>query len=136
VRLLENRLGVSLFVRGPRGLRLTPAGTRLLEPVAPHLNRNQAALRPLVESGRLAVLFPERMKARYAHYLVYPERSANHAGFQAFRTWLHAEAAAFRDSGAADAMPLATNAGPGPRTKAGRTRAPSPPGSTRRVRRP
>jgi LysR family transcriptional regulator, glycine cleavage system transcriptional activator len=44
------------------------------------------------------VLFPERMKARYAHYLVYPERSRTHAGFQAFREWLHAEAAAFRDA--------------------------------------
>jgi LysR family glycine cleavage system transcriptional activator len=64
-------------------------------------------MRPLVESGRLVVLFPERMKARYAHYLVYPERSIRHKGFQAFRQWLHAEAAAFRDSGAADAMPLA-----------------------------
>lgn len=60
-------------------------------------------MRPLVESGRLVVLFPERMKARYAHYLVYPERSANHTGFQAFRAWLLAEAAAFRDSGGADA---------------------------------
>lgn len=55
-------------------------------------------IRPLVESGRLVVLFPERMKARYAHYLVYPERSRKHSGFQAFREWLHAEAAAFRDS--------------------------------------
>lgn len=67
-------------------------------------------MRPLVESGRLVVLFPERMKARYAHYLVYPERSTRHKGFQAFREWLHAEAAAFRDGGAADAMPLATPA--------------------------
>ncbi|MGN6520512.1 MAG: LysR substrate-binding domain-containing protein [Dokdonella sp.] len=67
-------------------------------------------MRPLVESGRLVVLFPERMKARYAHYLAYPERSIHHKGFQAFREWLHAEAAAFRDSGAADAMPLAVRA--------------------------
>jgi LysR family glycine cleavage system transcriptional activator len=60
-------------------------------------------MRPLVESGRLVVLFPERMRARYAHYLVYPERSRTHAGFQAFRDWLHAEAQQFRDSGASDA---------------------------------
>lgn len=64
-------------------------------------------MRPLVESGRLVVLFPERMKARYAHYLVYPERSAKHKGFQAFRHWLHAEAAAFRTSGESDAPPRA-----------------------------
>ena len=53
--------------------------------------------RPLIESGRLVALFPERMKALYAHYLVYPKRSVNHRGFQAFRTWLLAEAAAFRE---------------------------------------
>lgn len=52
--------------------------------------------RPLLESGRLVALFPERMRARYAHYLVYPKRSLEHAGFKAFRTWLQAEAAAFR----------------------------------------
>jgi LysR family glycine cleavage system transcriptional activator len=60
-------------------------------------------MRPLVESGRLVALFPERMRARYAHYLVYPERSRKHAGFQAFRDWLHAEAQQFRDSGESDA---------------------------------
>lgn len=57
----------------------------------------ETLIRPLVQSGRLVVLFPERMKARYAHYLVYPERSRKHAGFLAFREWLHAEAAAFRE---------------------------------------
>ncbi|MFI4970727.1 MAG: LysR substrate-binding domain-containing protein [Lysobacterales bacterium] len=57
--------------------------------------------RPLVESGRLVALFPERMKARYAHYLVYPDRSREHAGFKAFREWLLGEAATFRDSAAA-----------------------------------
>jgi len=69
-------------------------------------------MRPLVESGRLVVLFPERMKARYAHYLVYPERSASHRGFQAFREWLHAEAAAFRDgAGGGRAAPAPAVAG-------------------------
>jgi LysR family glycine cleavage system transcriptional activator len=255
VRLLETRLGVSLFVRGPRGLRLTPAGTRLLERVAPHLDGIEAAVRPLctrrdsvlsisvvpsmgtswlvprlprfvaahpgvefnldssadlvdfgdgrfdgalryggghwpgveaellfeewltpvasprllggrrprieqlgdwpllspddpwprwfaqyggseparyvatfsntetlqratleglgvslgrvtmarplIENGLLVQLFPERMKARYAHWLVYPERARAHAGFSAFRDWLLAEAAAFRASEAA-----------------------------------
>jgi LysR family glycine cleavage system transcriptional activator len=60
-------------------------------------------MRPLIESGRLVALFPERMRARYAHYLVYPDRSRQHLGFQAFRDWLHAEATAFRDSGECDA---------------------------------
>jgi len=53
---------------------------------------------------RLVVLFPERMKARYAHYLVYPERSTRHKGFQAFRDWLHAEADAFQASGQNEAQ--------------------------------
>jgi LysR family glycine cleavage system transcriptional activator len=53
--------------------------------------------RPLIESGRLVALFPERIQARYAHYLVYPPRSLEHAGFRAFRDWVFAEAAAFRD---------------------------------------
>ncbi|MEO6690506.1 MAG: LysR substrate-binding domain-containing protein, partial [Dokdonella sp.] len=52
--------------------------------------------RPLIESGRLVALFPERMKARYAHYLVYPDRSREHSGFMAFKHWLIDEAAVFR----------------------------------------
>lgn len=59
--------------------------------------------RPLLETGRLVALFPERMKARYAHYLVYPKRSLEHAGFKAFRAWVLAESVAFR--GDADAEP-------------------------------
>lgn len=51
--------------------------------------------RPLVEAGLLVVLSPERMKAHYAHYLVSPPRSADHAGFLAFRDWLRAEAGAY-----------------------------------------
>jgi LysR family transcriptional regulator, glycine cleavage system transcriptional activator len=61
-------------------------------------------MRPLVESGRLVQLFPERMKARYAHYLVYPPRSRAHPGFRDFRAWLLDEAAAFRGE-RADAAP-------------------------------
>lgn len=55
-------------------------------------------IRPLIDSGLLVALFPERMKARYAHYLVYPNRSLEHPGFTAFRDWILAEAAAFRDA--------------------------------------
>ncbi|HET9818921.1 MAG TPA: LysR substrate-binding domain-containing protein [Rhodanobacteraceae bacterium] len=52
-------------------------------------------VRPLIETGQLVALFPELMKARRWHYLVYPERSRKHAGFIAFREWLVDEAAQF-----------------------------------------
>lgn len=50
--------------------------------------------RPLVEAGRLVPLFEERLKAEFAHYLVYPARSEGHAGLAAFRAWLLQEAQA------------------------------------------
>jgi LysR family glycine cleavage system transcriptional activator len=50
--------------------------------------------RPLMDAGRLQVLFPQRLKAGYAHYLVYPPRSASHAGLLALRNWLEEEARA------------------------------------------
>src|SRR5581483_1961061 len=37
MRALEERLGVRLFARTPRGVALTPHGTQLLDAVAPHL---------------------------------------------------------------------------------------------------
>jgi len=46
VRGLEELLGQRLFDRGPRGLRLTPAGERLHGQVAPHLEAISAALVP------------------------------------------------------------------------------------------
>ena len=49
--------------------------------------------RPLVEAGRLLLPFEQRLKAEFAHYLVYPPRSAAHAGLLAFRDWLLSEAA-------------------------------------------
>ena len=51
--------------------------------------------RPMVEAGLLRPLFPQRLKSDYAHYLVYPERSAGHEGLLAFREWLLAEAARY-----------------------------------------
>jgi LysR family glycine cleavage system transcriptional activator len=48
--------------------------------------------RPMVEAGRLVTLFEERLKAEFAHYLVFPERSERHRGLQAFREWLLQEA--------------------------------------------
>ena len=53
-------------------------------------------VRPLIESGMLIALFPERLRARYAHYLVYPQRAREHAAFRVFREWLLEEAATFR----------------------------------------
>jgi len=66
-------------------------------------------VRPLIESGMLIALFPERMRARYAHYLVYPQRSRAHAAFSVFREWVLEEAAMFRaTTDAADIrMPVA-----------------------------
>ncbi|HSR64901.1 MAG TPA: LysR substrate-binding domain-containing protein [Xanthomonadaceae bacterium] len=49
-------------------------------------------VRPLVEAGRLEALFDERLKAEFAHYLVYPPRSEGHAGLAALRAWLLEEA--------------------------------------------
>jgi LysR family glycine cleavage system transcriptional activator len=48
--------------------------------------------RPLLDAGLLVELSPERIKSEFAHYLVYPPRSADHAGLQAFRAWLLAAA--------------------------------------------
>lgn len=49
--------------------------------------------RLLLDSGQLVILTRERMKTDYAHYLVYPPRSAAHGGVVAFRAWLQQQAA-------------------------------------------
>lgn len=49
--------------------------------------------RLLLDSGQLLPLSEHRLQTRWSHYLVYPPRSAAHAGFQAFRQWLHEQAA-------------------------------------------
>jgi LysR family glycine cleavage system transcriptional activator len=51
--------------------------------------------RPAVDAGLLVTLFDERLPADFSHYLVYPPRSESHAGLQAFRSWLLAEAQAY-----------------------------------------
>jgi LysR family transcriptional regulator, glycine cleavage system transcriptional activator len=48
--------------------------------------------RPLIDSGLLCRILPEQLRTDYAHYLVYPPRSRQHAGVRAFRDWLLAEA--------------------------------------------
>jgi LysR family transcriptional regulator, glycine cleavage system transcriptional activator len=50
-------------------------------------------VKPLIDAGRLTILMPQRIRAEWSHYLVYPPRSAAHAGVAAFRTWLLEEAA-------------------------------------------
>ena len=72
--------------------------------------------RPLVEAHRLVVPFAQRLKAEFAHWLVYPARSASHAGLLAFRDWLLAEAASDPVS-----VPPAT---PAPPAKPARKRRP------------
>lgn len=47
IRLLEERACCPLFVRGPRGLKLTAEGQRLFDNVAPHLDAIEDALKPL-----------------------------------------------------------------------------------------
>jgi LysR family glycine cleavage system transcriptional activator len=51
--------------------------------------------RPFLESGRLVALGRERLQSEYAHYLVYPERSAGHPAFLAFRSWVRDAAARY-----------------------------------------
>ncbi len=48
--------------------------------------------RLLLDSGQLVMLTPRRLKARYAHWLVYPPEVATHRGLLAFRDWLHRQA--------------------------------------------
>lgn len=72
-------------------------------------------VRLLLDSGQLVRIGNERLKTDYAHYLVYPTRSADHAGLQAFRDWVHAQALAY--SAKMDAEPA-------PATAPGRRRQP------------
>lgn len=48
--------------------------------------------RPMIEAGLLVRLFDESLPAEFAHYLVYPPRSAAHPGLITFRDWLQDEA--------------------------------------------
>ena len=57
--------------------------------------------RSLVDAGQLQVLSCNHLPSDFAHYLVYPPRSADHRGLQLFRDWLHAQARSDRGDGAA-----------------------------------
>ena len=60
--------------------------------------------RPLIHAGRLAVLVPERLRSEWSYYLVYPPRSAKHAGVAAFREWVLEEAAVYQAGVVVDAQ--------------------------------
>ena len=50
---------------------------------------------PLIDAQHLCLLFDERLKSDFGHYLVTPPRSRAHGGLAAFRAWLLEEAAAY-----------------------------------------
>ena len=60
--------------------------------------------RPLIHAGRLVVLVPERLRSEWSYYLVYPPRSARHAGVAAFREWVLEEAAVYQAGSVVDAQ--------------------------------
>jgi LysR family transcriptional regulator, glycine cleavage system transcriptional activator len=73
-------------------------------------------IRLLLESGQLVRLTPEQLQTDYGHYLVYPERSRDHAGLRAFREWLLVQAQEYGDSYAK--VSQAATVEPAPRGKA------------------
>jgi len=75
--------------------------------------------RPLLESGRLVALTDNRLPDRYAHYLVYPPRSENHAALVAFRAWILGVAGSER-ADHPGARPAAAARRPRPRGRARR----------------
>lgn len=54
--------------------------------------------RPLLDHGRLVALCTQRLASEYSHFLVYPARSAQHAGLAAFRGWIEVQARLWRES--------------------------------------
>ncbi len=69
--------------------------------------------RPLLEADLLQVLFEQRLKSDYAHYLVFPGRSGQHAGLHAFQAWLLKEAADYAASAEARTCPVGLRTGRG-----------------------
>ncbi|MCI1711449.1 MAG: LysR substrate-binding domain-containing protein [Chiayiivirga sp.] len=67
--------------------------------------------RPMVETGLLVRLFEDDcLPAEFAHYLVFPPRSASHAGLVAFRHWLQQEARDYAAASASRAAAALTSA--------------------------
>lgn len=63
--------------------------------------------RLLIEGGQLVVLSRNTLPSDFNHYLVYPPRSADHAGLQALRGWLHEQARAHSTTPRAPPRPRA-----------------------------
>lgn len=79
--------------------------------------------RPLIESGALKPLVAESLDGEYAHYLVYPSRSRDHPGLQAFRQWLLEEARVYRSERPAGGLvPAAESAPRGDKARSARPR--------------
>jgi LysR family glycine cleavage system transcriptional activator len=53
--------------------------------------------RPLIEAGLLVAPFAEQLKSDYAHFLVYPPRSADLRALRVFRDWLLGQARAYAE---------------------------------------
>jgi LysR family glycine cleavage system transcriptional activator len=68
--------------------------------------------RPLLDAGLLVELSAQRLKSDYAHYLVWPPRSDAHAGLQAFRTWVEAQAREYAATATAPAEPVVRKRAP------------------------
>jgi LysR family glycine cleavage system transcriptional activator len=47
---------------------------------------------PLIDANRLQLLFDERLKADFSHYLVFPPRARGHRGLAVFKAWVLGEA--------------------------------------------
>lgn len=89
--------------------------------------------KPLIDAGLLVVLSPMRLKSDYAHYLVFPKRSDDHAGLLAFRRWLLDEAQRYRDALDPVVAPAARRTDkPGKPTKPPTRPRPSAPAKTAR----
>jgi LysR family glycine cleavage system transcriptional activator len=54
--------------------------------------------RAQIEGGRLVALSAQRLRADASHWLVFPQRSAQHRGLTVFRDWLTEQASAYASS--------------------------------------
>ena len=69
---------------------------------------------PLIDAGRLMLLFDERLKADFGHYLVFPARSRSHSGLATFRGWLLEEATRYTSTQVPAGYPVVPSDGAAP----------------------
>jgi LysR family glycine cleavage system transcriptional activator len=78
--------------------------------------------RPLLETGQLRALSGQRLRAEFAHYLVYPARSEQKQSVRLFREWLKQQAKDYAASlAAAPSGPVGNHRGRAGDKKAGST---------------